>query len=107
MVVFKITNAKMRRYVLAVPYEQIVSVMLAFARHVHFAKASLKFRREFGSGVPDRLTLADRMAYALASPQVQMAIASMTVIANNKAVTDQFMNYPLYQVGPHLGVSLV
>lgn len=64
MVVFKVSTHKQRRYVLAVPYEQIVPVMVAFARHVAFAKASMKFRREFGSAVPSKLTLGERIGWA-------------------------------------------
>jgi hypothetical protein len=96
LVVFKVQTAKMRRYVLAVPYARIVDVMVAFAKHVHCASASLRFRREFGSGVPQRLTLAERIAWAASTYGNQTAIAAMTLIYNNEGIRKIFMDLPLY-----------
>ena len=45
MVVFKVTDAKLRRYVLAVSINRIVSLLTAFKLHRDFARAALSFRR--------------------------------------------------------------
>ena len=96
VVVFKVQTAKKRRYVLAVPYCQIVSVMVAFGKHVHCASVALRFRVDFGSGVPQKLTLAERMAWAASTYGNRSVIAAMTLIYQNEAFRKIFMDFPLY-----------
>ena len=74
MVVLKLTDMKMRRYILAVSYDRIVELQVAFNRHVAFAKAALDFRRNYGSGYQQNLTLGERIAYAAATPAGKAAI---------------------------------
>jgi len=100
MVVFKVTSAKMRRYVLAVPYEQVIQVMALFAKHVHFARASLRFRREYGSGVRQGLTLAERIQWAASTHGAKLVLAAMLILYNNKTIRDNVLNYTLYTIGP-------
>jgi hypothetical protein len=100
MVVFKVTTAKKRRYVLAVAYEQVVPVVAAFARHVAFARASLRFRREFGSGVPSlTLTLAERLAWAASHESAQAALAVLLVGYRSKFFKEKVLEYELYNLG--------
>jgi len=104
MVVFKITTAKKRRYVLAVAYEQVVPAMAAFARHVAFARASLRFRREFGSGIPAiKLTLAERIAWATSGESAQMALAVLLVGYRSESFKKYVLDVELYNLG---GISI-
>jgi len=96
VVVFKVQTAKMRRYVLALPYSQIVSVMVAFGKHVHCASVALRFRVDFGSGVPQKLTLAERMAWAASTYGNRTVIAAMTLIYQNEMFKKMVMDFPLY-----------
>mmetsp|Transcript_9810 Transcript_9810/g.11903 ORF Transcript_9810/g.11903 Transcript_9810/m.11903 type:complete len:1045 (+) Transcript_9810:1413-4547(+) len=100
MVVFKVTSAKMRRYVLAVPYDNVIQVMSLFAKHVHFARASLRFRREFGSGVKQALTLSDRIQWAASTHGAKIALAGLMIVYQNKYLRDNVLNYNLYSIGP-------
>ncbi len=95
MVVFKVANRKMRRYVLAVPYELVVPLMAAFAKHVEFAKASLHFRREFGSGVPQGLTLGDRLAWAASTHAAKITIAILTIAWQNRLIRETVLGIDL------------
>jgi len=100
MVVFKVTTTKKRRYVLAVAYEHVVSVMAAFARHVAFVRASLRFRREFGSGIPAiKLTLAERIAWATSGETAQMALAVLLVGYRSEFFKKKVLDYELYNLG--------
>jgi hypothetical protein len=100
MVVFKVSSAKMRRYVLAVPYDQVIPVMMLFARHVHFARASLRFRREYGSGLKQGLTLGERIQWAASTHGAKIALAGLLIVYRNKYLRDNVLNYTLYSIGP-------
>lgn len=100
MVVFKVTSRKMRRYVLACPYEQVVPMMVSLARHVHFARASLRFRREFGSGVHQSLTLAERIQWAASTHGAKVALALVMVAWQNKFLREKVLGFELYSIGP-------
>jgi hypothetical protein len=91
MVVFKVYTAKMRRYTLAVSMNRIVPLFTAFAKHQAFAKSSLHFRRLYGSGVPQGLTLGERLEYAAASPAGKIAIASIGFLYANKFCRENIM----------------
>ncbi len=95
MVVFKVANRKMRRYVLAVPFELVVPLMASFVKHVEFAKASLHFRREFGSGVPQGLTLGDRLAWAASTHGAKITLAILTIAWENKFVRESVLGFDL------------
>jgi len=100
LVVFKVTTTKKRRYVLAVAYEHVVPVVAAFARHVAFARASLRFRRKFGSGIPSiKLTLAERIAWATSGKAAQMAIALLLLGYRSEYFQTKVLNYQLYNLG--------
>jgi hypothetical protein len=100
MVVFKVTNTKMRRYVLAVPYDQVIGTMVLFAKHVHFARASLRFRREYGSGVRQELTLGERIQWAASTHGAKILLAGLLIVYRNKTFRDKVLNYTLYTIGP-------
>jgi hypothetical protein len=70
--------------VLAVPYDQIVPVMACFCRHISYARAALRFRREYGSGVKQGLTLGERMTWAASNHAVKMAMAAWLVNQERK-----------------------
>lgn len=91
LVVFKVYTAKMRRYTLAVSLNRIVPLFTAFAKHQAFAKSSLHFRRLYGSGIPQGLTLGERLEYAAASPAGKIAIASIGFLYTNKFCRDNIM----------------
>lgn len=74
--------------------------MAAFGQHVHFAKASLRFRRNFGSGVPQGLTLGDRVRWALSTHGAKLAIAALTIAYNNQLVREYVLSVPLFFIGP-------
>ena len=91
MIVFKVYTAKMRRYTLAVSMNRIVPLFAAFAKHQAFAKSSLHFRRLYGSGVPQGLTLGERLEYAAASPAGKIAIATIGFLYANKFCREYIM----------------
>ena len=91
MVVFKVYTAKMRRYTLAVSMNRIVPLFTAFAKHQAFAKSSLYFRRLYGSGIPQGLTLGERLEYAAASPAGKIAIATIAFLYTNKFCRENIM----------------
>lgn len=95
MVVIKATDAKMRRFVLAVSVNRAVPLLVAFAKHQAFANASLNFRRLYGSGVRQRFTLGERIAYAAASPPGKLVIATAFFLWENKFCRQNILDFDL------------
>ena len=85
----------MRRYVLAVSVNKVVSLLVAFKLHRDFAKASLGFRRQFGSGVKQGLTLGERIAYAAASPAGRVVILTACFLYENKWARKNILGFDL------------
>lgn len=51
-----------------------------FAKHVHFARASLRFRREFGGGIKQGLTLGERLQWAASTTTGKISLAILLLV---------------------------
>ncbi len=92
-VVFKVTNIRMERFSLAVPIDQVVAVVSAIAQRVRFARASLRFRRDFGSGFTHMLTLMDRINWFMALPPVRVATFLAIMAYENDYIREKVLDF--------------
>lgn len=82
--------------------------MILFSRHVHFARSSLRFRREFGSGVRQGLTLGEKIQWVASNYGARLLIAAMLVVYENKYFKDNVITtYNLCVSTPNIYVFIV
>jgi len=105
MCVFKVTNSNSRRFVLAVPSSQLVPWVVAFEKHVEYARAALVFRRKYGSGVPQGLTLEERIEIAKQTPQGRVAMQIAQTTYENQSVQNFLKSASTMDIIPGTGIN--